>query len=516
MTSIKTKLLTLTTVCVLSTSLIISSLAIFHLSVISRENAEASLDLTRIAEKERLDTIIQNIRHVVHSMRDVIISDVKDVDDLIKDPQERVRLTRYFEELNYTLCYNTDGATAFYFRYNPLFFTDGDLGYYWAKGRRSSMFSEGNLPDISPETIGSDQSVWYYNPVNKGRPSWIQPYFGDNNNILISYVIPLYVKGTLLGVVGMDIDFSIIINEIESVELFKTGFAYLTDENNKIIYHREYETGDQFQENPKMETRTISLSNDWILSVTAPIKEMNYERNRLIILTFLVTLFIAFIFTLVARRFTFHIINPLLELTTAAHQIANGDLNAHITCTTNDEIGQLANTFRTTLDRLPEYMYRDSLTGIRNANAYKKFISTLDNRVKSNENFDFGLLVLDVNNLKQMNDKFGHEAGDQLLIHATRLICRIFAHSPVFRIGGDEFVVYLESEDLEDITNLLDIFDNGEPTFKMKNKTFLISIARGFAIYDREKDSEYELLFHRADQAMYANKKAIKEKLATL
>lgn len=518
MTSIKSKLFILISLCVLLTSLIISSLGFFHITAVSNKNARASMDLTSMAEKERLDTTIQNIRHVVNSMRDVIVSEVKNVDDFAQDTVFRNQTTRYFEELNYTLCYNTDGAIAFYLYYNPELFKTGKKGFSWMKGRRSSTFSEVELLDLTDYSTDSYHYVnWYYTTISNRKATWIHPYFNERTNSnIISYAYPIFIRGKLLGVIGMDIDFSIIINEIESVDLFKTGFAYLTDENNLVIYHREFKTGERVEDDIFWETYSTKLSNGWNLNVTAPIREINAERNKLIAISFLATIVIAIVFSVIASRFTTHIINPLLELTDASRKIAQGDLNVQISCSTNDEIGILAETFRNTLERLPEYMYRDSLTGIRNANAYKHFLSTLEGRIRTEENLKFGIVVMDVNNLKQMNDKFGHEAGDQLLIHATHLICRIFAHSPVFRIGGDEFVIYLENEDLNDIGELMELFDNGQPTFKYKNKLFLISVARGLAVYNKKTDSSYEQLFNRADQTMYDNKREIKEKYLNL
>ena len=55
--------------------------------------------------------------------------------------------------------------------------------------------------------------------------------------------------------------------------------------------------------------------------------------------------------------------------------------------------------------------------------------------------------VFDCDNLKQINDQNGHDKGDIYIRAASQLICRVFAHSPVFRIGGDEFAVVLQNED---------------------------------------------------------------------
>ena len=60
---------------------------------------------------------------------------------------------------------------------------------------------------------------------------------------MISYVIPLYADSTTIGVVGMDIDFGIIKDSVRSIHLYDSGYAFLTDENARLVYHNELETG---------------------------------------------------------------------------------------------------------------------------------------------------------------------------------------------------------------------------------------------------------------------------------
>jgi GGDEF domain-containing protein len=54
--------------------------------------------------------------------------------------------------------------------------------------------------------------------------------------------------------------------------------------------------------------------------------------------------------------------------------------------------------------------------------------------------------MFDLNDLKHINDRYGHERGDEYIVNCCRLICQVFKHSPVFRIGGDEFVALLRGE----------------------------------------------------------------------
>ena len=71
----------------------------------------------------------------------------------------------------------------------------------------------------------------------------------------------------------------------------------------------------------------------------------------------------------------------------------------------------------------------------------------------------FAVCMFDCNCLKQINDEYGHDKGDIFLKETTRIICDVFEHSPVFRIGGDEFVAVLQNGDYENREALLRLFD---------------------------------------------------------
>ena len=71
--------------------------------------------------------------------------------------------------------------------------------------------------------------------------------------------------------------------------------------------------------------------------------------------------------------------------------------------------------------------------------------------------------VCDVNSLKAVNDTLGHKAGDEIIRRACSLICNTFKHSPVYRIGGDEFAVILSGRDYERRQELLSEMEENEP-----------------------------------------------------
>ena len=120
---------------------------------------------------------------------------------------------------------------------------------------------------------------------------------------------------------------------------------------------------------------------------------------------------------------------------------------------------------------------------------------------------------VDLNFLKRINDTFGHEKGNVAITGLCRLVCKTFSHSPVFRIGGDEFVVILKNSDYEEASILVGKF-NAEIEKFAANEDLLqwekISAAIGYALYDEKIDSGYDNVFRRADKAMYERKKAMK------
>jgi diguanylate cyclase (GGDEF)-like protein len=155
--------------------------------------------------------------------------------------------------------------------------------------------------------------------------------------------------------------------------------------------------------------------------------------------------------------------------------------------------------------------YRDSLTGLRNTTAYKAWVTEFDKEIQRKQT-EFGVVVLDVNNLKEANDRCGHDAGNKLIVTAARMISDTFKRSPVFRIGGDEFLVILQNSDLENCEELLAKFDSecANASVKTDGADIAVSVAKGLAIYDPAGDSQFVDVFNRADDAMYKNKRQMK------
>ncbi len=151
----------------------------------------------------------------------------------------------------------------------------------------------------------------------------------------------------------------------------------------------------------------------------------------------------------------------------------------------------------------------DELTGVRNNNAFREFTENLDSSMKkkSKEN-QFGVILCDLNDLKTLNDTRGHSFGDEAIQRTSRMICDIFEHSPVFRIGGDEFVVVLQGHDFANRESLLSALK--EESYNNKIHRSGPVVACGMSVFDPETDSDFSCVLKRADKNMYKNKKEVK------
>ncbi len=148
---------------------------------------------------------------------------------------------------------------------------------------------------------------------------------------------------------------------------------------------------------------------------------------------------------------------------------------------------------------------QDPLTGMRNKLEWQEAVQRLDEQIRAGE-AQFAIVVCDVNGLKRVNDLMGHEDGDNLIVNASRYICKIFPESPVYRIGGDEFTVVLQGKELETCEQRVEQFNAG-----LAQPDAALSIALGVAQYQSE-DMTCADVFQRADKAMYRKKAEMKEK----
>ena len=354
----------------------------------------------------------------------------------------------------------------------------------------------------------------------------------------------------------------------------RTGLdIYLMDDDENPLYV----TGSTEEDNLEIGAATgivpPSISNSewgWLCSAYAPVydskgnlvchigcdvsmDDVMRNRRRSLLFDLLGSTVFTLIVMLLAIRYTRRtVIRPLDEITDKMTLFAPAPGSDYemagvidIDLKNNDEIGDIYNAIRSMQKNIVDYVndlievrkekelaendikqkdkqigilskdaYRDALTHVGSKIAYTKKLEELNGTI-NDFGTEFAIVMVDVNFLKMINDKYGHASGDEYLMGCCKVICQIYKHSPVYRIGGDEFVAILTGEDYENrherIKVLRETFDSSynntdaEPHLRY-------SAASGMSEYTRGDDNA-EKVFERADKEMYEEKARFKQSL---
>ncbi|MCR5649566.1 MAG: diguanylate cyclase [Lachnospiraceae bacterium] len=156
-----------------------------------------------------------------------------------------------------------------------------------------------------------------------------------------------------------------------------------------------------------------------------------------------------------------------------------------------------------------ELARRDELTGTRNKTAFTELEQSVQGNIEKGVDYlPFAIAVCDLNDLKLINDSKGHKAGDEYIISCAKLLCDVFDHSPVFRIGGDEFAIFLSGTDFTSRRILMDKLQSKVMSNLEKKEGPVIAV--GMAEYQPGDDMNVSDIFDRADHLMYENKRELK------
>ncbi|MFD1040665.1 PAS domain S-box protein [Virgibacillus byunsanensis] len=159
-------------------------------------------------------------------------------------------------------------------------------------------------------------------------------------------------------------------------------------------------------------------------------------------------------------------------------------------------------------EQLAFMAFHDPLTGLKNR---RSFLDQLEESIKSanNKHEEMAVMYLDMDEFKSVNDEFGHEVGDELLIEfAKRLKENVRDYDTICRIGGDEFLILLENiTDQQCVTDIADrVHDASQEPYIIKNNVINVTTSIGISFYPDDGITA-KMLIHHADEAMYLGKK---------
>ena len=544
--SIQTKITILTLLGILFAIGVMGSFGLYYTTGATDKNTASTMNAACHQEAAKLNNLFLRIEQSVNIMAYKAL-DRYNIKEMLQDKEQNEHYLEEMETILKGTLGSTEGAVATFLRFEPQL-ASSNTNLYLVKDKKEKGETAREEEKYVKHYIGSMSSLeWYDSVVETGQAVWLEPYDSSKvNDTVISYSTPLFQDGELVGVVGMHILFEDIIEEINSVKLYESGYGYMINDKKEIIYHpkgedsfsisRKHEEWDAFvamldnkQEkdfifeygyNGEDKKMTYSkLENGMLLIVTAPADETDLEKNQLITTLLIATVLVSLICCYSVVMYAKTIIRPLKELTKAAKEVAQGNMNVTLVNNSTDEVGELAVSFQQTVECLKVYMdqmrdlaYRDPLTGVRSKTAYDEEVKKITNNLENGFR-QFGVLMLDINGLKGVNDQYGHEVGNAYIINCCKLICMVFKHSPVFRIGGDEFIALLMGEDLLNVDRLLERFYVRMDQLREKATCpeEMVSVAAGYAVFEEESDSGYEDVFVRADETMYKKKASMKQ-----
>ena len=375
MKTIRVKIILGIILCSLLTAMIVGILSIRTTMRISEEDSTQSMINQSEAVANELDSTILRVEQSVNILADIVKSGLSE--------------RRFFSDKNYADAYtydvkdqvirfseHTDGAITAYIRYNPEY-SNPTSGCFLTRDKLTDPFTEVTPTDFTMYDPSDLEHVgWYYIPVQNKAPIWMDPYLNSNINVyMISYVVPIYAEdGTSIGIVGMDISFKALTDEIDTISLFDSGYGVITNKEGEILYHKDMDPGQNIMaldgslagassiitsggiSDTAYEYRyngidkmlvSNPLHNGMMLLLTAPRSEIFSEAYSLLY-TILGAILIAVVVSAVVGFLVGNgLSKPILVLTNIIGQTARLDLSSDDSgkdlTRHKDEIGQMAN-----------------------------------------------------------------------------------------------------------------------------------------------------------------------------
>lgn len=399
MSSIKTKICSLVIGCTAAASLTVSAISIISANnLINSNSAQIMNDVCHNATAD-FNAALSRIEQAVNTMAFYIDNNLDDFEKFKTSKEYVDEFTEGLQPLLRAAARNTDSIVCAYVRYNPEF-TDPESGAFLSRSNLSAPFEELVPTDFSMyEPSDLEHVGWYYIPVNNGKPIWMDPYYNANIDMnLVSYVIPLTKNGESVGIVGMDIDFSLLESLTGCENIYDDSTAVLVSTDNETVLsgdglkygdklsvldpdaaNKELRSAMSSQESSddklcemaingkKMQASFRSLRNGMKLITAASEKEINKSVNRLYSINAIMSCSIVAIGVVVSLLVSSGIVKPLRRLNGKVREIADGNLDVTVDIHTKDEVGTLANSFSVTVARLHEYIdYIDEISLILN------------------------------------------------------------------------------------------------------------------------------------------------------
>ena len=575
-TSISKKLMLLNIIGAFILAVTLVAVAIALSSKILSEGASAQMNLFCEERADDINLEMARIEDAVSSLARWTRSRIPDVETIKEDGELRDAIVDDADDLIRFMTEHNDFIEGAYIHYtlDVTGITDREEGVYYTRNDDGNFKT---IPFTQEEIVNDPVAEdWYYGPIRLGEPAWTKPYYDYSvENYIVSYIEPVFIGDTPVAVIGIDISFTRVIDWVDTFSYQESGYMFLKEADGTVHYHYDDlvnghmhgDEMDQVQENGELmnEPATgtelvryyfkdreramvfVTLRNGMKLVLCDDYANIYSERDNAVVLMIILSVLITMLIAIVAVVMVNRITDPLRKITEAARAVSENNFDVDLPPENDDEIGELSKMTRLAIENararaekaaskvreqerkieksakvlkqqgddlvaMKNLAYVDSLTNVKNKLAYDDTVEYINEKIR-NGTAEFAVIMCDLNYLKHINDNLGHQAGDEAIQKAAKILCKAFPMSTVFRIGGDEFVIIPSVLEYAKIDERLDVLKMMLRDQKKSSDDYLerISIAFGCAVFDREKDHSFREVFERADKMMYEEKKKIHE-----
>lgn len=297
--------------------------------------------------------------------------------------------------------------------------------------------------------------------------------------------------------------------------IYSTDDQYLLFPENTPAKNAEHLSREIWYEIDKVLTLGTNDQPFIRLKMRVPISILKVEFETALANSILIGFLIMLIVGISAFLVSMNITMPIKKLVETTRKIASGDMGVKAEVLSQDEIGELSQSFNEMIDSLKESeerlqyeAFHDVLTALPNRALLLDRLERLIERNRRHPEHKFAVLFVDLDRFKNVNDSMGHTKGDELLIAIShRLRSCLRTMDTVARLGGDEFIILMdEINDVADATNLAErILKELGPLFSIDGQEIYVSASIGIAISNRNYTQPADYL-RDTDTAMYRAK----------
>ncbi|MCR4999873.1 MAG: diguanylate cyclase [Lachnospiraceae bacterium] len=541
-TSIKQKNLINAVLSILITALMLQSVSLSMISQICKRDAKELITSMTNDNVAKMNAVLYELQDSAEMLHAEAVRALGNDEKVLDDDAFRRNFCEHMGNLLYDALTTTDGAICGYLVFEQYVPYYNDYLAFRKAGNKYVPDTMEIVADYDPSE--RDCVGWYYETIAAGKASWIKPYYCESlYTTVTSYTIPIYVNHIFVGLVGIDISVEYLQSLASQVEAYDSGHATILDSDNNIIYHPDHPSGAKYeqlnseqqnlihliQSNPYVTTFDIlkrpettvwvgyrTLTNNMIFILTVHDRDVISPIYSLSLRFLLLTALILILSIIITGFFTRKITKPLNELADIAVELGHGNMEIAIPYYRERELNQLAEAFGFMREKITESMayinglaYLDLMTGANNKGAFEKDSNGLTATCLESKE-DFAVISFDANDLKHINDVYGHMAGDELIKAVAQSIMETFGQRNTYRTGGDEFCVLLRhhtkeqiEEKLEKLEAILSAYSKWHPDQIYEP----IVVAYGYSFFCSGEDTNFASVYARADAAMYENKK---------